>query len=161
MKSNIGCSKLIIFIIGFIIIFLLLACAKRTYEFENPPYEPIVYQISAPIKEGPIISKIQDVAIEEGVCWKTMIAIAKKESGLNPNAIGDKGTSYGLFQIHLPAHPTVTIEQATNVEWSARWTAKRLKQYGIESNWLYAVACHNGCGNWWYAESVKNITKTL
>lgn len=36
------------------------------------------------------------------------------ESSWNPNAVGDYGNSYGLWQIHLPAHPSVTIECATD-----------------------------------------------
>lgn len=34
------------------------------------------------------------------------------ESGWNTKAVGDKGTSFGLVQIHLPAHPHVTRAQA-------------------------------------------------
>ena len=34
------------------------------------------------------------------------------ESGWNRYAVGDKGTSFGIVQIHLPAHPHVTKEQA-------------------------------------------------
>ena len=36
------------------------------------------------------------------------------ESGWDPDAVGDYGTSFGLVQIHLPAHPYVTQEQATD-----------------------------------------------
>ena len=32
-------------------------------------------------------------------------AIALAESGGNPQAVGDNGTSFGLWQIHTPAHP--------------------------------------------------------
>jgi hypothetical protein len=32
-------------------------------------------------------------------------AVAMAESAGNPGAIGDRGTSYGLWQVHLPAHP--------------------------------------------------------
>lgn len=32
-------------------------------------------------------------------------AVAYAESGGNPGAIGDGGQSFGLWQIHLPAHP--------------------------------------------------------
>jgi hypothetical protein len=32
-------------------------------------------------------------------------AVCEAESSGNPNALGDNGTSYGLWQIHLPAHP--------------------------------------------------------
>ena len=36
------------------------------------------------------------------------------ESGWHPDAIGDNGTSFGLVQIHLLAHPNITREQALN-----------------------------------------------
>lgn len=32
-------------------------------------------------------------------------AVALAESSGRPTAVGDRGTSYGLWQIHLPAHP--------------------------------------------------------
>lgn len=34
------------------------------------------------------------------------------ESGWNLTSVGDNGTSFGPFQIHLPAHPGVTKQQA-------------------------------------------------
>lgn len=42
----------------------------------------------------------------------TAVAVALAESGGNPQAVGDQGTSYGLWQIHLPAHPGITAAQA-------------------------------------------------
>lgn len=32
-------------------------------------------------------------------------AVAMAESGGRPTALGDRGTSYGLWQVHTPAHP--------------------------------------------------------
>jgi hypothetical protein len=40
------------------------------------------------------------------------------ESNWNPTAVGDKGTSFGLVQIHLPAHPHITEAQARNPEFA-------------------------------------------
>jgi hypothetical protein len=40
------------------------------------------------------------------------------ESGWNPEAVGDGGTSIGLVQIHLPAHPDVTREQALDPDFA-------------------------------------------
>lgn len=37
-------------------------------------------------------------------------AVALAESSGNPNIIGDRGTSYGLWQIHLPDHPELAGE---------------------------------------------------
>lgn len=39
---------------------------------------------------------------------------------------GDRELSYGLVQIHLPSHPTVTYEQATDPEFSVEFLAKGL-----------------------------------
>lgn len=43
------------------------------------------------------------------------------ESSQNPSAVGDNGTSYGAFQIHLPAHPGVTATEAQDPTFSARY----------------------------------------
>jgi hypothetical protein len=43
------------------------------------------------------------------------------ESGWNPNAVGDYNTSFGPFQIHLPAHPGVTQAQAENPAWAVNY----------------------------------------
>jgi hypothetical protein len=37
----------------------------------------------------------------------TAVAVALAESSGNPNASGDNGTSYGLWQIHYTVHPEV------------------------------------------------------
>lgn len=50
-----------------------------------------------------------------------MLMGAKLESGWNPGAVGDGGTSFGIFQIHLPAHPNVTAEQAKDPAFAARF----------------------------------------
>lgn len=41
----------------------------------------------------------------------TAVAIAGAESGYDPASVGDQGTSFGLWQIHLPAHPQYTAAQ--------------------------------------------------
>ena len=57
-----------------------------------------------------------------------MLATAKCESELNPLAIGDKGQSIGIAQIHLPAHPEITKEQALNPIFSIDFMAKEFKK---------------------------------
>ena len=42
-------------------------------------------------------------------------------------AVGDREESYGLFQIHLPAHTDVTKEQAIDPKFAIEWTAKHWK----------------------------------
>lgn len=50
----------------------------------------------------------------------TMAAIMLAESGGQSNAVGDGGTSVGLAQIHLPAHPGVTSAQASDPATAAK-----------------------------------------
>lgn len=42
--------------------------------------------------------------------------------------VGDREQSYGLVQIHLPAHPTITKEQAQNPEFAVDFMAKNFKR---------------------------------
>jgi hypothetical protein len=64
------------------------------------------------------------------------IAIATCESGLNPKAVGDKGKSWGMWQIHQPSHPTVG-QKAFDADWSTRWAIEQLKA-GRDSMWTCA-----------------------
>lgn len=52
-----------------------------------------------------IKSMIVRIANEVGVDPAIALAIAQQESGFNPNAVGDGGKSFGLFQIHSDFHP--------------------------------------------------------
>lgn len=52
-----------------------------------------------------IQGKIVNAAYAKGVDPALALAVAQHESGFNPNAIGDNGKSFGLFQIYTPAHP--------------------------------------------------------
>ena len=51
---------------------------------------------------------------------------------------GDQELSFGLSQIHLPDHPTITKEQATNPQWAIDWMADRWVD-GKQSWW----SCYN------------------
>lgn len=78
--------------------------------------------------------------------WET---IATVESGMNPNAIGDNGTSYGLFQLHeggqLPAdynnNPSPVLDPALNAQIAAPAIAAAYKSTpGSPSTLSYWVA---------------------
>lgn len=56
------------------------------------------------------------------------------ESEWNPNAVGDHGTSFGLVQIHLPAHPEITKEQALDPAFSINYLKRELAA-GHASQW--------------------------
>lgn len=53
--------------------------------------------------------------------------IADTESSFNHLNVGDHGTSFGIFQIHLPAHQDITEEQAENIVFSTEWSVSQLK----------------------------------
>lgn len=65
------------------------------------------------------------------------LRVAQCESGLNPLAKGDGGKSYGIWQIFLPAHPTITKEQALDPVWSTTWAAEQFAA-GRASLWTCA-----------------------
>ena len=47
-------------------------------------------------------------------------AIAMAESGGNPRNVGDNGTSFGLWQIHTPAHPEVNRDLLFDPTYNAK-----------------------------------------
>jgi soluble lytic murein transglycosylase-like protein len=51
-------------------------------------------------------------------------AVIACESGFKPHAVGDGGTSFGLAQIHLPAHAHVSKEEATDPDFALRFMAQ-------------------------------------
>ncbi|MCL4512643.1 MAG: transglycosylase SLT domain-containing protein [Candidatus Eremiobacteraeota bacterium] len=76
------------------------------------------------------------------------------ESGFNPSAVGDNGTSFGLGQVHTPAHPDYNVQQALHgnngqpdvlyqLEYSAHMLVQLHQQYG---SWQLAVEHYNGSG---------------
>jgi len=78
-------------------------------------------------------------------CLEDLMAIAYTESrSFNYKAVGDGNKSYGAFQIHLGYHPYVTVEQATDPYWAAKWTINRLIAKGYLRDRDYAIMSHNG-----------------
>lgn len=78
-------------------------------------------------KEKTIEELIYDAAVRYNIDHDRFLATAKCESSLRPTVIGDDGNSIGLFQIHLPSHPDVLMENALNPEWAIDWAAKKFK----------------------------------
>lgn len=70
-------------------------------------------------------SMIVNIAQQEGVDPSLALAVAQQESQFNPNAVGDGGNSFGLFQIHQPSHPD--YKGGTNPEANARYGIRYLK----------------------------------
>lgn len=99
--------------------------ASTTYPIATilptPPPSPAVATTSIPT----MIERFSDFY---GVNREVMSRVIKCESGYNPNAEGDHGTSFGLSQIHLPAHPDITKEQALDPEFAIKFMAKEMSQ---------------------------------
>ena len=55
----------------------------------------------------------------EGDDLVTAVAIALAESSGNPGAVGDNGTSIGLWQIHYTVHPEFDSNQLTDPQYNA------------------------------------------
>lgn len=82
-------------------------------------------RVSANTNARDIQSMIVRIAKEEGVDPAIMLAIAQQESGFNPNAVGDDGKSFGLFQIYSSAHPD--YKGGTDPEANTRYAARLFK----------------------------------
>lgn len=84
---------------------------------------------------------------QKDVTARDLIAIAHQENrDFNYKSTGaDSYTSYGLFQISLHYHPTITISQALDPYFSADWTLARLIRNGyLTGNRNNAIRLHNG-----------------
>lgn len=80
-----------------------------------------------------IAEVITSVAEKYNIDPVQFLTVAKCESRLLPTAVGDDGTSFGIWQIHIPDHTTVTVAMAEDVQLSTEWAA----QLWLESpdNW--------------------------
>lgn len=98
-------------------------------------------------------SMIFGIAEEEGVDPALALSIAQIESGFNPNAVGDNGNSFGLFQIHRPSHPD--YKGGTDPEANARYGIRLFKRL-LDAN--------NGSVNkaiWAYNAGQGNVNKGI
>lgn len=93
---------------------------------------PINSQSVAPMSKPTINTNATDIqsmivriAKEEGVDPALALSIAQIESGFNPNAVGDNGNSFGLFQIHRPSHPD--YKGGTDPESNTRYALRMFK----------------------------------
>lgn len=79
-----------------------------------------------------IKSRIAHYADKYSVSELTMNKIIECESGFDPKIGGDFSTStgdytsWGLVQIHLPAHKNITKNQATDVDFALNFLASHL-----------------------------------
>lgn len=115
---------------------------------------------------GDIASLIRQIARRQGLTpaqTAALLATAKVESGLRPDAVGDGGTSYGLFQHHVGGAGGSSHEQArrfldpvTSITERAKW----FKRNNITNGQL-AAALQRPADPAGYARKVNAALKGL
>lgn len=104
-----------------------------------------------------IFNAVEPIAQQNGVpdaVWET---IAQVESGFNPNALGDNGTSFGLFQLHMGGqfpsayqnNPTALDDPALNAKYAMpdiakAWHALSGTFDASNASWWQAFAAQSG-----------------
>ncbi len=77
-------------------------------------------------------------ALMQHVDPQMALTVAKAESDLNPQAVGDHNTSFGIWQIHNPTQKSIrplSINEAKDIIVSTNWAMKTMKE-------------DNGCKQW-------------
>ena len=101
----------------FTVVFLFLVTpTTATYIAPEPPKPKTTFQL------------IDEAALEYRVSSVVMHKVIKCESQYSKNAIGDGGKSFGLVQIHLPSHPSVSKAQALDSEYAINFLAEKLSK---------------------------------
>lgn len=104
------------------------------------PEAPILRQVKTLPATTTFDTLINKYAEIYQVSTTTMHHIIKCESGYRPDVQsgyyqnGKREESYGLVQINLPSHPTITYEQAIDPEFSINFLAENLSK-GKGSMW--------------------------
>lgn len=73
-------------------------------------------------------------AAKYGIDAEEFKATAFCESSYDAGAVGDKSSSYGVFQIHLPAHTDISKEKALDPWFAIDWAAQQFAA-GKASMW--------------------------
>lgn len=74
--------------------------SSRNPQTHNAP-EPVIYQASISNPQA-VERQLREVAAHFGINADQFVEVARCESGLRPNAIGDHGSSVGVLQMKLP-----------------------------------------------------------
>lgn len=98
-------------------------------------YAPAVEPKIAPRTCETVQECIMYYSEKYNVSASLMAKVIYCESSNNPNAVGDNGTSFGLSQIHLPAHPHVTREQALDMHFAIEFMAKA---FANDDEWMWS-----------------------
>lgn len=88
---------------------------------EQPAPKPRQTRQWAPPDVQPYKDELRAIAEAKGLPEgkiREIEGVIACESSWNPKAAGDSNTSHGLAQIHLPANPNVTRQQAEDVRFA-------------------------------------------
>ena len=98
-----------------------------------------------------IEEQIRQAALTYGVPPELAVAVAQRESSLNPYAVGDEGQAVGLFQIHPAAAADVGLDPnwrynlEDNIYGGVNYLRQMFDRFG---SWDLALAAYNaGPGN--------------
>ena len=95
-----------------------------------------VTQAEAPLRtlnQYTVSELVHHFASQYSVSAHRMLATMNCESSMNTKAVGDHNTSFGIAQIHLPAHPDITKEQAENAIFASEFMAKEFAQHNQDA----------------------------
>lgn len=101
--------------------------------------------LELPVSSTSIQSIIDLDAHLYGVSPQLISGIVKRESNFNQYAVGDHGTSFGLVQIHAPAHADISLEEMYNPLFSIDFLARNLVPY-TSAKGVYHP--HGNCAMW-------------
>lgn len=102
-------------------------------KFQNKITQPKQQQkATSKFTPNDIQQMIINEANRQGLDPNIALAVAQNESGFNPNAIGDNGNSFGIFQINKPAHPDYTggLDPQKNIEYGVGFLKRLHTQNG-------------------------------
>lgn len=136
-------AVVVMVVMALALIAILLVPNKQEYV---PPQQPGL-SIPRSWTSEELTQLIVETARKHQINEIRFLKTAQCESSLRASVVGDDGNSIGLFQIHLPSHPTVTEEQAMNPEWAVEWAAEKFKKN--PKIWV--------CYNILYGESTRKV----
>jgi len=135
---------------------VLLLLARRKSEEQIPPPSALLGQARTILSRlAPYQGIINELARFYGLDPNLVMAVIWRESGGDPNAVGDDGKSFGLMQVTLDAAKDVGFWPITaeillipqdNIETGAAYLAHLRRTYDL--TWEQTVAAYNwGIGN--------------
>lgn len=111
---------------------IVRAYTQSRYKNSNPgPFKEMLLAIAT--EKG--LSKDKVIQIEHTIGGDGVNKVCPNgESGWNSDAVGDSGRSFGLAQIHLPAHPHITSAQAKDPKFALNFIVDEFKK-GNQWKW--------------------------